>query len=414
MQLFKYKGYDTDGKKVEGEITGTTIDEVERKVSAQAVTIISIIPAGAVRGGGSSSSDSEGGGGFKLFGRKRVSDADLAVVLRDLAVMAQTGVPFVEALDAVIETARTSTIQDSLIKFKTEIVGGKSLSAGMKSANGLFPTLICDMVKIAEEGGRLDKALASAATYVERAADLRRKVMNALLYPIVLTVIAGGTVLIMITYVMPKFADIFLKMGVAVPESTKFVLNLGIFMKGHPFQLLFGAVGLVVGAKMLVRLPSVNKAIFLFLMKVPVLGDLIKKLALSRSCQSIATLLGSNVAMLSALEHGAKVAGNPILRDALMNAKSAVERGAPLSDSLKETKAFPPTLVRMVAVGERTGQLSLLMTNTAAHMEEEVDGKLKALISIVEPVMIVVMGVIVGGITMSIIIPMYSIVEKVH
>ncbi|HEY3779777.1 MAG TPA: type II secretion system F family protein [Fimbriimonadaceae bacterium] len=413
MQLFKYKGYDVDGKKIEGEITGITIDEVERKVTAQAVTIISIIPAGAARGGAAASSGDAEAGGFKL-GRKKFSDADLAVVLRDLAVMAQTGVPFVEALDAVIETARTHQIQEALIRFKSEIVGGKSLSAGMKAANNLFPVLVCDMVKIAEEGGRLDRALDSAAAYVERAADLRRKVMNALLYPIVLTVIAGGTVVIMVMFVMPKFADIFTKMGVAVPASTRAVLDLGIFMKGHPFQLLFGVIGFVVGLKMILRLPTVNRFIFSFLMRVPVLGDLMKKLALSRSCQSIATLLNSNVAMLAALEHGAKVAGNPILRDAINNARTSVERGSPLSDSLKETKAFPPTLVRMVAVGERTGQLPLLMNNTAAHMEEEVDGKLKALISIVEPVMIVVMGIIVGGITMSIIIPMYSIVENVH
>jgi type IV pilus assembly protein PilC len=409
MQLFKYKGYDSHGKKVDGEMTAHTIEEVERRVSSQSVTIIAIIPAGISKGSATNDASTP-----TKFTGKKVSDADVATVLKDLAVMAETGVPFVEALDAVIETARTPVIEAGLKKFKVEIVGGKGLSAGMKAANGLFPIIVCDMVKIAEEGGRLDKALDSAATYVERSADLKRKVMNAMLYPIVLSCIASGTIIIMITFVLPKFSEIFKKMGAKVPPSTEMLLGIGNFLKGHPIPVLTGLVLGFFGIKALLRTPTVNKAVSLFLLKVPVLGELLRRLALSRAFQSIATLLGSNVAMLSALEHGAKVAGNPIIRDALMKARSDVEHGAPLSDSLRETKAFPPVLVRMVAVGERTGRLSMLMANTAAKLEEEVDGRLKALIAIVEPIMIVIMGCIVGGLTASIIIPMYSVVQNVR
>ncbi len=293
-------------------------------------------------------------------------------------------------------------------------MGGKSLSASMKSANNIFPSLVCEMVRIAEEGGRLDNALASASAYVDRAADLKRKVMNALLYPIVLTVISAATVVIMIMYVMPKFADIFTKMGAAVPDSTKFMMNIGISMKTHPFQVFGGFIAFCVACRFLLKLPAVNKATFLILLRFPIIGDLLRRLALSRSFSSIATLLGGNVSMLHALEHGANVAGNPVLRDALLQARDLVERGAPLSESLAQTKKIPPALVRMVAVGERTGQLSALMSNTAGHMEEEVDGRLKALISIIEPIMIVAMGIVVGIITMAIIVPMYSIVQNVH
>lgn len=408
MQLFKYKGYDASGKRVDGELAAQTIEEVERRVSAQSVTIISIIPAGAIKSGKAETS------GPAPRRKGRISDADLATILKDLSVMSQTGVPFVEALDAVIETARTPTIEAGLRKFKQEIVGGKSLSASMRSANNLFPSIVCEMVRIAEEGGRLDRALASASTYVDRAADLKRKVMNALLYPIVLTVISAATVVIMIMYVMPKFADIFTKMGAAVPQSTKLMMDLGVTMKNHPIQVFGGFIGLIVGVRFLLQHPSVNKATFLLLLRLPIVGDLLKRLALSRSFSSISTLLNGNVSMLAALEHGANVAGNPVLRDALYQARDAVEHGAPLSDSLQQTKAIPPSLVRMVAVGERTGQLPALMANTASHMEEEVDARLKALISIIEPIMIVAMGVVVGLITMAIIVPMYSIVQNVH
>lgn len=410
MQVFRYKGYDSAGKKVEGEIAAATIDEVERKVSSQAVTVIAIFPAGAIRKTASSETSTAAKFGF---GKKKVPESDIASVLRDLAVMSETGVPFVEALDAVIATARTATLAEGLRRLKEEIVGGKGLSAGMRSANGVFPVIVCEMVRVAEEGGRLDRALASAATYVERAADLKKKVMNAMLYPVVLSVIALGTLVVMITFVLPRFAGIFKTMKTQVPAITQFLLDLGDKVKSHPIQVVLGFVSIFVLAKIAWATPSINRVISLGLLRVPVLGELIRRLALSRAFQSISTLLSSNVNLMSALEHGSQVAGNPIIRDALLKARSSVEHGVALSDALRDTKAFPPTLVQMVTVGERTGRLGVLMSSTAHHMEEDVDGRLKALISIVEPVMIVVMGGIVGLITMSIIIPMYSVVENI-
>jgi type IV pilus assembly protein PilC len=408
MQVFRYKGYDSLGKKVEGEMAAATIDEVERKVSQQSITVIAIFPAGAIR----KAPTSESAGTAFAFGRKKVSDADIAVVLRDLAVMSETGVPFVEALDAVILTARTPTLQAGLRKLKDEVVGGRGLSAGMRNA-GVFPVIVSEMVKVAEEGGRLDKALASAATYVERAADLRKKVMNAMLYPIVLSCIAFATLVIMITFVLPRFANIFKTMKTEVPAITQFLLGIGDTIKGHPIPVIGGFLALLVLGKVAWSTPRIHRAISGLLLKVPVLGELLRRLALSRAFQSISTLISSNVSLMSAMEHGAKVAGNPVIEEALLKARGSIEHGVSLSDALTETKAFPITLVQMVSVGERTGRLGLLMSSTASHMEEDVDSRLKALISIVEPLMIVVMGGIVGLITMSIIIPMYSVIENV-
>lgn len=413
MPLYKYKGYDLSGQKVEGEMSGSTVEEAERKIAAQAVTIIAIMPAGhKKRSSEGAASSSSGGGGLSLFGKRKLNDNDLATILADLAVMAETGVPFVEALEAVILTARTPAIASGLRDLRTEVVGGKSLSAAMRNS-AIFPTIVSDMIKVAEEGGRLDKAMHSAAVYVQRSADLKKKVMNAMLYPIVLTIIAFGTLAVMITFVLPRFANIFKSMKADLPGITKFLLALGESAKGQPILWVGGIVGLIALIKLVWTMPTSHRMISAFLLKVPVLGELLRRLALSRACQSIATLLGSNVPLMSALEHGAKVAGNPVITDALLRARSGVEHGVSLSESMRETRAFPPTLIQMVSVGERTGRLGMLMSTTAANMETDVDGRLKALISIVEPVMIVVMGSIVGVITLSIIIPMYSIVENI-
>lgn len=406
MQVFKYRGYDASGAKVQGEMSAASVEEVERKMLAQDVTVVAILPAGARK---SSTQDSQEP---KTARRRKVSDAEAAAVLRDLAVMAETGVPFVEALDALIASAVNPSVLGGIKSLKAEIVGGKGLSASMRAA-GLFPSVVCDMVKVAEEGGRLDRALQSAATYMERAAELRKKVMNAMLYPAVLTSISFLTLTVLIVFVLPRFANIFQQMRADVPASTKALLAFSAAIRGNPLVSVGIVIGLVVIAKLAMATPPIRKLQNRIVLKTPVLGELVKRLAFSRAFQSIATLLNSNVAIMSALEHGARVAGNSVVHDALMRARSNVEHGAPLSESLAETKTFPPMLVQMVQVGEKSGRLGPLMQNMATHMETDVDNRLKAVIAIVEPVMIVVMGVIVGGITLSVIIPLYSVVQNI-
>lgn len=414
MHLFKYKGYDPAGSTVQGEISGATIEEVERRIAAQDITIISIIPAGfSKRPGAAALSLETPGASAVRGGGKKVSSADLAVVLRDLAVMAETGVPFVEALDALIASAKSTNIANGLKQLRSQVVGGKGLSAGMRAAPQLFPGIVCDMVKVAEEGGRLDRALSSAAAYVERSAEMRKKVMNAMIYPIVLTVIALLTLIILVVFVLPKFSGIFAKMGGDLPWSTKTMLAMGGAIRGNPVQSI---LTVVIGAAVLVWLLRTSYAANLlgaFVLKVPILGELVRRLAFARSLQSISTLVSGNVSLLAAIEHGARVAGNPVIERALLRAKENVEKGASLSDALGEGKVFPRMLVQMVAVGERTGRLPALMRSTATHMEDDADSRLKALVSIVEPLMIVVMGTLVGFITLSIVIPIYSFVEKV-
>ncbi|MCL4283928.1 MAG: type II secretion system F family protein [Fimbriimonadaceae bacterium] len=409
MNAFKYQGVNSQGKRVTGEVIAHHIDEAERRVAGMDITIISIVPASFRK------KESEASTERDARARKsgKVRDADVCLVLRDLSVMAETGVPFVEALDAVIGSAKNTTTRGALHRVKSEIVGGKSLSAAMKSAPEMFPSVVCEMVAVAEEGGRLDRALKGSAAYLARSADLKRRIANAMLYPAVLTFIAFAAIVVLVLFVLPRFGSIFESMGSEVPKLTLWLLSVGNAGRENPIPLVVGTLATIAGIVALVRIPATRYALTKFAERLPLLGEVSRKLALSRAFQSIATLTAGNVALMSALEHSARVAGNGTISKALKEVRDSVEHGKSLSESLAAARVFPSMLTQVVTVGERTGRLPALLATTAEHLEEEVDGKIKSLVSIVEPVMIVLMGGIIGFITISIIGPIYSVVQNV-
>lgn len=418
MAAFAYRGYDASGNQVSGEIQAPSLDDVENRLSDQRVTVVSIVPLLQSRAKKEAAKEKAptqqkpSGLSLQLFA-KRVKVADTAAVLRNLAIMAEAGVPLVEALQAVTAGCTNPTLGDSLKRLRTEVMGGKSLSAAMRSVPRLFPGIVCDMVRVAEEGGHLDVALDSAAGYMERAVELKKKVVNALLYPAVLMSVSTLAVVFLITWILPSFATTFKRMGAKLPSTTKMLLDVGGFVRGNPIVMLALVAALVFGIRWLFRSPRTRKSVFRFLHRVPILGSLMIRISLARTMQAVATLLSSNVPLITALEHGGKVAGDPLISDAFRHARLVVENGGTLVDGLEHSGLFPPTLIQMVGVGERTGRLGPLLSNSATFMESEADSKLKSLVSIVEPLMILVMAVIVGLITSSIILPIYSLMESV-
>jgi type II secretory pathway component PulF len=403
---FRYKGYDAHGARVEGEISANTPEEAERKASAKDVVVTSLILAGK-----GNQQEKVRPTTVKRKG-KRTKPGEAADILRSLAVMLGAGVPFVEALDGVIAGALPNEAMWLEI-LKTEIVGGKSVSRGMRAVPELFPPLVADIVRVAEEGGRLDKALASAAAYLERLSEFRKKLVNAMLYPALMVGISILTVSVLIIYVIPRFTLIFTKMHVDLPWTTKAMLYVGDSIRAHPFISFGSIVGAILLIKFAWRFPAFQRLAMRVLRKVPLLGDLMRRLAVSRAFSSISTLLGANVSVMAALEQGANVSGDPLIYDALMSARTAVERGATLFDSLSATHVIPPSFLQMIAVGERSGRLPSLLSAGAERMEEEVDSRLKAAVALIEPCMIVVMGGLVGTITVSIISPIYSVIEHI-
>lgn len=408
MQAFKYKGVQA-GQKVEGEVIASTIEEAERRLAAQDVTVIALLP---IKRSASSQGDTRTPSFASYLGRG-VPLAHLATLLQDLGVMAAAGVPFVEALDAVADAASSPRLRQTVLSIREEVVSGKSLSVALR-ASGAFPSVVCELVHVAEEGGRLDLALKAASSYLERVVEMRKRIVNALLYPMVLLSVAVITGVVLVVVVLPKFSAIFDRMGANIPITTQWMLQFGEALRSNPIF----TIGIVIASAVLVRwlwkLAMTSRAVAGAILHVPVVGTLVARLALARAFQSIATLISSNVPLLDSVRQAASVSGNPVIRDALLASCNAMEHGMAFSDALKQTPVIPKTLVQMVAVGERTGQLPKLMAATAEHMEQDVDGRLKALVSVVEPVMVVAMGAVVGTITLSIILPIYTVVQNIR
>lgn len=410
MVSFLYKGVDNRGTKVEGQVFAATLDEAEKKLSIQDISIHVLKPAAGTKG--ARKSESIESAGHKSIKRK-VSAQDSADVLHNLAIMAETGVPFVEALDAVIYSARTPAIRDSLAAVKEGVVGGQGLAFSLRLAPNMFPPIITDMVRVAESGGKFDQALRNGANYLGRVADLRKKIMNAMMYPSVMLGVSIITILVLIVFVMPKFAVVFSQMKTKLPMTTKIMLDMGTSIKSNPIGALIVVLAIVGGIILVSRVEKFKNILSAVMNRVPILGDLLKRLAIARSLQTIAALSSSNVQLLSALEQGAKVAGHPDISKALLKARDAIEHGSSMYEAIEATKAFPKQITQMIAVGEKTGRLSHLLEVICDSMEKEIDGKLKALVSIIEPLMIVSMGLIVGSITVSIIGPIYSVIENI-
>lgn len=416
MTAYKYKGYDARGQAITGEVTANSIEEVEHKLASSEVTVISIVPLLLKERGKTEASGGKKGAPVGLnmaIGGRKVKIDEIAAVLRNMAVMAETGVPLIEALNAVTAGTTNPRMTAGLKTLKSEVVGGKSLAMAMKSATGLFPTIVCDMVRVAEDGGRLDKALNSAAGYLERSIELRKKIVNAMMYPMVLACVAVLAIIFLVTFILPSFAHTFSRMGAKLPVTTRLLLDTGTYIRTHPIPVIAVALAIVFGVRYAFRSPKARRRTYVVLHKIPVLGELLTRIAISRTLQTIGTLLSGNVPIIQALEHGARVAGDPLIEEAYLEARGRVEHGANLSDSLALSPLFPQTLIQMIAVGERTGRLHSLMNTSATHMETDVDSRLKALISIIEPLMIVFMAVIVGMITASIILPIYSLMESI-
>jgi type IV pilus assembly protein PilC len=408
MHAFQYKGYDANGKPITGEMHALSVDEVERRMMNQQVTLVLVTPSrsGKERKGRS-------GGSTRIRSSRRISDSEGAAILTNLATMVGAGVPFVEALDAISSIARRDVIIKGINDLKTHIIEGQSLASALRSADTLFPEMVSDMVRVAEEGGSLGTALSCAASYMTRGADLRRKVKNAMLYPMVMLSVSLLTALVLVVFVMPKFANVFTQMHAEMPFTTRLMIDSGTLIRSKPWFCLGGALGIGVLIRIAARNETIATLCARIAARLPGIGDLLNKLALSRALQSISALIGSNVPIVQALEQGAKVAGHRKLSQAITRSLKKVQEGATLFSAFSEHRIFPPVLTQMVGVGERTGKLGSMIAACAEQMEIETDAKLKALVSILEPLMIVVMGVLVGTITASIITPIYSAVQHI-
>ncbi len=413
---FTYTAIRAGGGTVKERLEADTEDQAIRRLQTQGYVVLSM-EAGAARrtgaGGSGGSSKSLSFGPSGGFLQPRVKLEQVAVLSRELAIMLETGVPVTEALESLAEHADSPVIKNALLAANKDLSEGRTISQAIEAHPRVFPKLYVDMIRTAEAGNSLDTTLGQAADYLEAALEMRRKVVSALTYPAVLLIVAVGVLIFMMTYLVPQFSQMFDRMGAAIPPTTKFLLAASIFLRTHWWTIPATLIGGVWGVRAILGTPAGKDMATRITHKIPVIGDIVKKVAMARMLRALGTLTGTGVALLVALETSGQTAQNSVYERAMERMRTDVEQGVSLSDAVKSTRVFPPMVCQMMAVGEKSGRLSNVLLRVAQFYERDVDARLKMLTSIVEPVMIVVLGLMVGFIAVSIISPIYSLVEGV-
>lgn len=415
---FAYTALNPQGAKITDRLTSADADDALRQLHSQGLTVIALEAAGkqaAEKRGRAvpAAARDEGKTPRKGWGKGRVKLEQTAMLTREFAIMIQTGIPIVEALDLLEQHADSPTIGAALAQTRADLSGGKTLAQAMGAHPHVFPKFYVDMMRMAEAGGRLDATLTQAADYLDSAMEMRRKVVGAVTYPAVVLVVGVVVMLFTMTYLMPKFSGLFTQMHTEIPASTKFLLASSAFVRHFWWALpaIFG--GLFVGARALLQLPSARGIVMRAVHGIPVVGALVKKIAIARILRALGALTETGVALLLALETAGQTSQNIVYEEAIARIGQRVEQGVSLSDAATQTGVFPGIVCQMLAVGERSGRLSEVLGRVATFYESEVDARLKMLSTIIEPLMIVVLGLMVGFIAISIIEPIYSLVNSV-
>ncbi len=342
------------------------------------------------------------------IGSKRIS-----IFTRQFSVMLDAGLPLVQCLEILGEQEEHQGFRAIINTVRTDVESGSSLADAMRKHPKAFDNLFVNMVAAGEAGGILDIILQRLSTYIEKIVKLKSQVKAALVYPVTVILIAAGVVTIILWKVIPVFAQLFAGLGSEMPFLTRMVIGASNFVaRFFPFILIV-LVALVFFIRQYHRTYRGRRVLDGILLKVPVIGMLLRKIAVARFCRTLGTLTASGVPILDGLEITAKTAGNSIIEDAVMSVRKSVEEGRTISEPLGDTKVFPPMVVQMINVGEQTGALDQMLSKIADFYEEEVDTAVNGLMKLLEPLMITVLGVVIGTIVAAMYLPLYSILSKI-
>ncbi len=399
MPDYKYRGTNRAGSSVSGVMTANSKAELQNLLKRQQIT-----PTKMSEKGKEFNMPTFGGG---------VNAKELAIFTRQFSVMIDAGLPLVQCLEILASQQENKFFQKVLTTTRSMVEGGSTLSTAMRASPKVFDGLYVNMVEAGETGGILDIILQRLSTYIEKNVKLQRAVKSALVYPIGVLTVAGGVITLLLWKVVPIFATLFAGLGVTLPLPTKIVIALSNFI-GSYFGLLIlvAIIGGVVGLKVWYGTPQGKFILDTIVLKLPVLGILMRKIAVARFTRTLGTLISSGVPILEGLDITAKTSGNAVVERALQKVRKALEEGKSLTEPLKESNVFPGMVTQMIAVGEQTGAMDAMLQKIADFYEEEVDAAVKDLLTALEPVMIVFLGVVVGGVVISMYLPLFSLIGK--
>jgi type IV pilus assembly protein PilC len=399
MPVFTFTGTDPQGKKVAGERLADSKAAVTMQLRRERIT------PGAIK---------EKGKEFALpkLGTGTVPVKDTAVFFRQFSVMIDAGLPLVQCLEILAANQENQVFQKCLTGVRQSVEGGSTLSNAMRQYPKIFDDLTTNMIEAGEAGGILDTILQRLATYVEKAVKLKAAVKSALIYPISVISIACLVVGCLLKFVVPIFANMFVSMGVDLPLPTKIVIGLSNFVGRFWWLVIGGMVLIFVAIKYIRKDPKGRYMFDKMLLNLPVLGTVLRKIAVARFTRTLGTLITSGVPILEGLSITARTSGNAVLEDALMKVRKAVEEGRTIVDPLKESGVFPNMVTQMIGVGEATGAMDAMLQKIADFYEDEVDAATKDMLTLLEPIMIGFLGVAVGGIVVSLYMPLFSMISK--
>jgi len=409
MTTFKYAAKGPGGKTVEGTINATDRNEVVAELRKQNLVVLKIEETAAAR----KKKSADPAQGSSLFQRRpSASRTDLVMFTRQLATMIGSGLALLEALEVLGEQAESAGMKLTCRKLVSEVRAGVDLSTAMESCPKSFDGLYVSMVRAAEVSGQMDTILVRLAEYLESSDRLRSEIRSAMTYPVVSLFLVLGITTFLMLGVVPGFRTVFESLDCELPSITKFTLNTADFLKEH-WALVFGGMALGVFGLFAFKKTEQGAEMFdNFSLRVPVIGPLVRKIALARFSRTFATLIRSGVPIMATLDIVADTAGNRIVTKTVLNSRESVRSGNQLSEPLGRSKVFPPMVVRMISIGERTGSLETLLEKIAEFYDQQVKAAVKSLTSLIEPILISVMGVIVGGVVMSVFLPILEVVGK--
>ncbi len=397
MPTFTYTARNNNGELKSATIDAPSRDDAVAQLRRQRLTIIKVDESKATP--------------RKATGA--ISMRDIVIFTRQFSTMINAGLPLVQALDILARQSENKALSAVVREVVFDVESGNTVADAMRKHPKAFSDLYTNMVAAGEAGGILDTILNRLAVFMEKNDALIRKVKGAMIYPTVIMAVAGLCVVILLWKVIPVFASMFGSVGMELPLPTKVVIGLSSFLQSYWWALIAGAVGGFFLLRQTYRTTAGQLAIDKLLLRVPVLGDVLRKSSVSRFTRTLGTLVSSGVSILDGLEITARTAGNRVVHDAIMDSRASIAGGDTIAGPLQRSQVFPPMVISMIAVGEQTGGLDEMLSKIADFYDDEVDAAVSGLLALLEPIMIVFLGVVVGGMIVAMYLPIFDMVNAV-
>jgi type IV pilus assembly protein PilC len=399
MAIYVWKGKNRYGDTVGGERVAGSVDEVTRLLQKEQIQVISVAPK-------------RRGLQIPFLKREKVKLKELAVYSRQLSVLIDAELPLIQSLTILSEQTKNKYFKRVINTVREDVEAGSTLNQAMRKFPKAFDDLYCNLISSGEQSGSLDIMLRRLAEYIEKVVRLRSKVKQAMIYPVAIVIFAVLVAIFLLWKVIPVFASIFMELGAQLPALTAFIVALSNFVSRYILFIFLGLIALVLGFRYFRRTKQGRWMTDRWILKIPLFGELLRKVAISRITRTMSTLVSGGVPMLECLKITSSTANNVLLEAAMMEARQKVAEGQSLTDALKQTGHFPFMLTQMVSVGEATGTLDEMLTKLADFYDEEVDASVSSLLSVMEPVLMIAVGGMVGSLVISMYLPIFSLMQQ--